>query len=1039
MDGQNTRNNNNNDDNNNNNDNNNERDVRAEQEVVQGPATLRQRSTRSGMDISGEGGRDVGNVGHEETYVSLIEFGDLMERLEGQRAGMGMGGLSTLSGIGGRQASISESQRETGEEGDISQTLGVARGGSNMVRGRGLEMGVARAGSSGAEASGDINSGNSEREQARGRTRQQGVGQEAEEGIELEAGTRAGTRTGTRIRVGNLGDWTFTRGGVRFGGTGAAELMLNRGLNLGLALGGSGSGGGTGSIRGRGITGSGGGRDTVVDIGLGGFTSDHLDIAGGEEEEEEEEEEDESDDESDEQDDSEEESEESLELNSSEEEDVGEEVLNSSDEDSMYSDEDEEDEELEEEVEEEEEEQIGEGDMDVDVDVDVNVDSQILHDIGESEGGGKTRGGKMKAKQVKSFELPEYLKETAFGQKWHSLDRQETQIRDGEKKIVHQMKFPNRWNRKDSHSTVKVISGKRGLQVDYVGKGKDDADAGMVRTNYAIPKEAGIFYFEVRVISQGQEGYIGVGFCGRDVPLGRLPGWDPNSWGYHGDDGNSFLCNGHGKSYGPTYGTDDVIGCGINFMTKEGFFTKNGVYLGTAFSKLDFKGAIYGCIGMRTVGEKIDANFGQKKFQFDIESYVSKQRQELWSEVKATNIKPYLANVEDSSKKVDEKQIIEELVLAYLVHHGYGATADAFVENSVTLRQNQTHNEHGDSRAAKMLREPYVEQRKRICQLIKAGQVFLALDQIRSFYPNLICMNPELIFKMRCQGFVELVKVVYNEGEGGEGNGTTLVDLMADVNFVSSSNDVMDVDDEPPLTASYPYYCGNGNSAATNNSGAACVENSSSPKKKSSISNNSIGTNGVGVGVASATSHEFNYVIVTDDFPKYHVGDLHQLTNKQAAQHIFSYGKILHEYYYNYHHNNRYSTATGSTSNTLDLVGDGQFSNKNIIETLNETFSLLAYKNPHLQRETKRMFNDRGSVGSIESVGSVGSVGSAGSAGSVGSVDGRLKDKALRPRAKPKSRAAIRLNKLRAKDRRASSCRYVGEPGRGSECGDFGN
>lgn len=73
---------------------------------------------------------------------------------------------------------------------------------------------------------------------------------------------------------------------------------------------------------------------------------------------------------------------------------------------------------------------------------------------------------------------------------------------------------------------------------------------------------------------------IAIGFSTKDVPLSRPPGWEPNSWAYHGDDGHSYCCQSSGKGYGPTFTTDDVIGCGVNFHTGSAFFTKNGNHLG---------------------------------------------------------------------------------------------------------------------------------------------------------------------------------------------------------------------------------------------------------------------------------------------------------------------------------------------------------------------------------------------------------------------------------------------------------------------------
>jgi hypothetical protein len=43
-------------------------------------------------------------------------------------------------------------------------------------------------------------------------------------------------------------------------------------------------------------------------------------------------------------------------------------------------------------------------------------------------------------------------------------------------------------------------------------------------------------------------------FAAGDCRLNKLPGWDKNSWGYHGDDGFSFSAEKAGNSYGPTFG-----------------------------------------------------------------------------------------------------------------------------------------------------------------------------------------------------------------------------------------------------------------------------------------------------------------------------------------------------------------------------------------------------------------------------------------------------------------------------------------------------
>ena len=74
---------------------------------------------------------------------------------------------------------------------------------------------------------------------------------------------------------------------------------------------------------------------------------------------------------------------------------------------------------------------------------------------------------------------------------------------------------------------------------------------------------------------------VSIGFSSSKAGLEKLPGWEPDSWGFHSDDGKTYSCGSPGgKSYSEPYNTGDVIGCGINFRTQEAFFTKNGNFLG---------------------------------------------------------------------------------------------------------------------------------------------------------------------------------------------------------------------------------------------------------------------------------------------------------------------------------------------------------------------------------------------------------------------------------------------------------------------------
>jgi len=86
------------------------------------------------------------------------------------------------------------------------------------------------------------------------------------------------------------------------------------------------------------------------------------------------------------------------------------------------------------------------------------------------------------------------------------------------------------------------------------------------------------------------------------------------------DDGGIF----HGKGlkvryYGPEFGVGDVVGCGVDYLSSEIFFTLNGSYLGIAFT--DVAGTLYPTVGVDSLCA-IDLNFGEEPFRFDLAQYM---------------------------------------------------------------------------------------------------------------------------------------------------------------------------------------------------------------------------------------------------------------------------------------------------------------------------------------------------------------------------------------------------------------------------------
>lgn len=86
------------------------------------------------------------------------------------------------------------------------------------------------------------------------------------------------------------------------------------------------------------------------------------------------------------------------------------------------------------------------------------------------------------------------------------------------------------------------------------------------------------------------------------------------------------------RSYGPTFTTGDVIGCGYNLVENTCFYTKNGLNLGVAFSELPNL-PLYPTVGLQTPGEEVEANFGAEPFIYEVEDDLKALRQRITSQV----------------------------------------------------------------------------------------------------------------------------------------------------------------------------------------------------------------------------------------------------------------------------------------------------------------------------------------------------------------------------------------------------------------------
>lgn len=134
---------------------------------------------------------------------------------------------------------------------------------------------------------------------------------------------------------------------------------------------------------------------------------------------------------------------------------------------------------------------------------------------------------------------------------------------------------------------------------------KDTYGGAYVRTaraDFCIPNSERVFYFEIQMtrLKTAEDSTIdpeiGIGISEEHASFDQLVGLQEGSWGFQGDDGQLYEQQGKGKKLNEGYGSQDIVGCGIDFSKNVGFLTKNGRYLG----KMTRDSAIFADLGVST-------------------------------------------------------------------------------------------------------------------------------------------------------------------------------------------------------------------------------------------------------------------------------------------------------------------------------------------------------------------------------------------------------------------------------------------------------
>jgi hypothetical protein len=184
-------------------------------------------------------------------------------------------------------------------------------------------------------------------------------------------------------------------------------------------------------------------------------------------------------------------------------------------------------------------------------------------------------------------------------------------------------KTSNKLNDKRCGPVAKII-GEDSLTIEGIvpPNSAEEDEVACVQAVEPFTPEDKYGYFEVTVLETCGDGqFIGVGLAEADYDLTDMPGWYGTSYGYHSDDGRAFHgFSSQGIQWGPQYGTKgNVAGCGINYETREVFFTLNGEFLGVAYKAVPLS-TYYPTVGVGSKpGVKVSFNFGAQPFKFNFE------------------------------------------------------------------------------------------------------------------------------------------------------------------------------------------------------------------------------------------------------------------------------------------------------------------------------------------------------------------------------------------------------------------------------------
>eukprot|EP01059_Diplonema_ambulator_P033718 TRINITY_DN7190_c0_g1_i2.p1 TRINITY_DN7190_c0_g1~~TRINITY_DN7190_c0_g1_i2.p1 ORF type:complete len:426 (+),score=123.60 TRINITY_DN7190_c0_g1_i2:248-1525(+) len=244
-----------------------------------------------------------------------------------------------------------------------------------------------------------------------------------------------------------------------------------------------------------------------------------------------------------------------------------------------------------------------------------------------------------------------------------------------------------------------------------------------LQTQWPLALTCGVGYYEVLVHHCG---VVVIGLANQGYPNGKQPGSKKHSCGYKSDDGQRFINNGEGTSYGPTFSSGDVVGCGFCSRTRDVWFTKNGEHLGVAFQfptrdiVIDH---IFPTVGVEQAS--VSVNFDFSTMKWNPEEAIAQERAKALEAVRKT--------------EVPAKDKTADIVVSYLLHYGYHDTLQKIMDiNPANSKQllRRCDGDDDDNDECQIAASKLVE-RKEVIQKIMKGDILGCMKDIEELFPNL--------------------------------------------------------------------------------------------------------------------------------------------------------------------------------------------------------------------------------------------------------------------------------------------------------------